>query len=97
MADAAGRPEVELADARAAGNPSPAALRLLFETAPADGTPALRVLKCRGGNPPTQAIPLRDAMAGAPAHDTDVVVSFPSASPACRYTQARWPSPVSTT
>lgn len=43
-------------DTRAAGNPSPAALRLLFERAPHAMT--LRVLKCRGGNPPAQAIAL---------------------------------------
>lgn len=42
-------------DARAADNPSPAALRLLFER---DDAHVLRVLKCRGGNAPAQAIPL---------------------------------------
>lgn len=35
-------------------NPSPAALRLLLETAPT----RIRVLKCRGGLAPAQAIPL---------------------------------------
>lgn len=54
-------------DARAARNPSPAALRLLFEhaqreqtqfeQAPPDSTPAqVRVLKCRGGLAPARAI-----------------------------------------
>ena len=73
-------------DARAAGNPSPAALRLLFETAPASGvrlptgTPRLRILKCRGGNPPAQVILLQDTRTGSPVpHDTDVVVSLPPA------------------
>jgi len=41
-------------DAKAAANPSPAALRIVIDTAPAQ----LRVIKCRGGNPPTQPIPL---------------------------------------
>ena len=74
-------------DAREARNPSPAALRILFETGPADGVPLptgmprLRILKCRGGNPPAQAVTLQGATtAGSPAsHDTDVVVSLPSA------------------
>ena len=39
-------------EARAAGNPSPAALRIAVETSPA----RLRVLKCRGGLAPTQTI-----------------------------------------
>jgi hypothetical protein len=43
-------------DARAAGNPSPAALRLQFEQV--QDAMQLRVLKCRGGNPPSQAIAL---------------------------------------
>jgi hypothetical protein len=37
----------------AAANPSPAALRIAIDTQPAQ----LRVLKCRGGNPPTAPIP----------------------------------------
>jgi len=37
-----------------AHNPSPAALRIAIDTRPAQ----LRVLKCRGGLPPTQPIPL---------------------------------------
>lgn len=41
-------------DAKAAANPSPAALRIVIDTAPAQ----LRVIKCRGGNPPTQPLPL---------------------------------------
>lgn len=43
-----------LRDAKAAANPSPAALRIVIDTAPAQ----LRVIKCRGGNPPTQPLPL---------------------------------------
>jgi hypothetical protein len=39
-------------DVRAAGNPSPAALRIALDAAPAQ----LRVLKCRGGLAPTRAI-----------------------------------------
>jgi hypothetical protein len=45
-----------LRDARAAANPSPAALRLLFERE--DTGMQLRVLKCRGGNAPARAIAL---------------------------------------
>ena len=41
-----------LREARAALNPSPAALRIAIDAAPAQ----LRVLKCRGGNAPTRAI-----------------------------------------
>ena len=46
---------------RAADNPSPAALRVLLERAPFERREActqLRVLKCRGGNAPTQAFAL---------------------------------------
>ena len=40
---------------REAANPSPAALRIAVE----GGTPPrLRVLKCRGGNPPARALPV---------------------------------------
>ena len=39
---------------RAAANPSPAALRIAVEGVP----PQLRVLKCRGGNPPVCALPM---------------------------------------
>ena len=42
-------------DARAAANPSPAALRLQFEPA-GDASMRLRVLKCRGGNAPAGSI-----------------------------------------
>lgn len=45
-----------LRDARHADNPSPAALRLLL------GHGQVRVLKCRGGNPPARSLPL--AVAG---------------------------------
>ncbi|HVR80993.1 MAG TPA: translesion DNA synthesis-associated protein ImuA [Luteimonas sp.] len=45
-------------DARAACNPSPAALRILIESAPAQ----LRVLKCRGGLAPTRPIPFPHAL-----------------------------------
>ena len=38
---------------RAAANPSPAALRIAMEA----GTQQLRVLKCRGGNPPPRPLP----------------------------------------
>lgn len=38
---------------KAATNPSPAALRIAIDATPAQ----LRVLKCRGGNPPTRPIP----------------------------------------
>lgn len=38
---------------KAALNPSPAALRIALDSSPRQ----LRVLKCRGGNPPAQAIP----------------------------------------
>lgn len=38
---------------KAAANPSPAALRIALDTDP----PQLRVLKCRGGNPPSRPIP----------------------------------------
>jgi hypothetical protein len=42
-------------DARAAANPSPAALRIQFEQAP-DASTQLRVLKCRGGLAPARPI-----------------------------------------
>lgn len=42
-----------LRPSRAAANPSPAALRIAIDTDPAQ----LRVLKCRGGNPPPQPLP----------------------------------------
>ena len=46
-------------DLRAAANPSPAALRLAIDTAPGDGTPPqLRVVKCRGGMPPSRRFAL---------------------------------------
>ncbi len=51
-------------DARVACNPSPAALRIAFESRPVDGmSPRLRVLKCRGGLPPTHPITLPAAFA----------------------------------
>ena len=51
-------------DARVACNPSPAALRIAFESRPVDGmSPRLRVLKCRGGLPPTRLITLPAAFA----------------------------------
>ena len=43
-------------DARAAANPSPAALRIRFEQA-SDASTRLHVLKCRGGLAPAQPIP----------------------------------------
>lgn len=39
--------------AKVAANPSPAALRIVIDAEPAQ----LRVIKCRGGNPPVQPIP----------------------------------------
>lgn len=42
---------------KAALNPSPAALRIAIEASPRQ----LRVLKCRGGNPPARAIPFPHA------------------------------------
>lgn len=42
-----------LRPASAASNPSPAALRIAIDADPAQ----LRVLKCRGGNPPPQPLP----------------------------------------
>jgi hypothetical protein len=51
-------------DARAACNPSPAALRIAFEGMSGKGMPwRLRVLKCRGGLPPTRPIVLPAAFA----------------------------------
>jgi len=45
-------------DLRAAANPSPASLRLAIDSAD-DGTPpALRVVKCRGGMPPSRRFAL---------------------------------------
>lgn len=41
-------------DLRAAANPSPAALRIAIEGVP----PQLRVLKCRGANPPARPLPM---------------------------------------
>ena len=82
-------------DARAAANPSPAALRLLFESPPtgvrSPGGASLRILKCRGGTPPAQAIVLQEVpapsrLAGAGAAegarrlaDAGSDVSLPSA------------------
>ncbi|GAB3094421.1 translesion DNA synthesis-associated protein ImuA [Lysobacter terrae] len=43
---------------KAALNPSPAALRIAIEASPRQ----LRVLKCRGGNPPARAIPFPHAV-----------------------------------
>ena len=48
--------------AQAAANPSPAALRIAIDAQPAQ----LRVLKCRGGNPPAQPIPLPAYAPGTP-------------------------------
>ena len=42
-----------LRPSKAAANPSPAALRIAIDADPAQ----LRVLKCRGGNPPPQPLP----------------------------------------
>lgn len=47
---------------KAAANPSPAALRIALDTDPAQ----LRVLKCRGGNPPTRPIPFPATAASHP-------------------------------
>jgi cell division inhibitor SulA len=48
---------------KAAMNPSPAALRIALETSPRQ----LRILKCRGGNPPARAIPFPQPNHPAPA------------------------------
>ena len=52
-----------LRDAREARNPSPAALRVLFERS--DEGVQLRVLKCRGGNPPARAIEMDGVLTGS--------------------------------
>jgi hypothetical protein len=43
-----------LRELRAAANPSPAALRIAIDGAPL----RMRVLKCRGGNPPARSLPV---------------------------------------
>jgi len=53
-----------------AANPSPAALRIAIDAQPAQ----LRVLKCRGGNPPTRPIPF-------PTTTTSAATAFPARSP----------------
>jgi cell division inhibitor SulA len=74
-----------LRDAREARNPSPAALRVLFERS--DEGVQLRVLKCRGGNPPARAIamdaradPGRAALARVTASMPPVVRTRPQAA-----------------
>ena len=54
----------------AARNPSPAALRIAIDAAPSQ----LRVLKCRGGLAPPQAIPLEAEAAAAMAHGPSATV-----------------------
>lgn len=54
-ADTGQTPAFAFRDRRHAGHASPAALRLELEARP---TPQLRVRKCRGGQPPAQAIAL---------------------------------------
>ncbi|NUS39571.1 MAG: translesion DNA synthesis-associated protein ImuA [Lysobacter sp.] len=69
-------------DVRAAANPSPAALRLQFDPA-GEVAMRLRVLKCRGGNAPAQAISLHAqpaASQGALAVEANSVASPVAAS-----------------
>ncbi|QOW25558.1 translesion DNA synthesis-associated protein ImuA [Lysobacter sp. H23M47] len=58
---------------KAAANPSPAALRIAVDADPA----RLRVLKCRGGNPPPQAIPFAADGSRPPSRQGGVVRAFP--------------------
>lgn len=59
---------------KAAANPSPAALRIAIDADPAQ----LRVLKCRGGNPPVRGIPLAAAASINPPGDGGAVIrAFP--------------------
>ena len=66
---------------KAAANPSPAALRIAIDAAPAQ----LRVLKCRGGNPPTRAIPFPSSP--MPPAQPPVITALPARSPA---TTGQW-------
>ena len=74
-------------DARAAVNPSPAALRVQFEHA-GDAPMRLHVLKCRGGHAPAQAIDLHARPAttqGALVADTGAIAAsaaMPTRDPA---------------
>lgn len=69
-------------DARAAANPSPAALRLQFEAA-ADAAMRVRVLKCRGGNAPARALDVDGPPAPSPGACTEAGhVATPPAAPA---------------
>lgn len=58
---------------KAAANPSPAALRIAIDADPA----RLRVLKCRGGNPPPQAIPFAADGSRPPSRQGGVVRVLP--------------------
>jgi hypothetical protein len=57
--------------ASAAVHASPAALRLVLETRP----PRLRVLKCRGGNPPAQPLPWPLPVGGTSLADSHAAVA----------------------
>lgn len=65
-----------LRDARAAANPSPAALRLLFERGEAGMR--LRVLKCRGGNAPARAIALEHPAGQGSTSPVEATAASPS-------------------
>lgn len=73
-----------LRPARAAANPSPAALRIAIDAQPAQ----LRVLKCRGGNPPALPIPLPAQMSNtamvSPPVGPEIHVPRPGRNPAAR-------------
>ncbi len=58
---------------KAAMNPSPAALRIAIDADPAQ----LRVLKCRGGNPPARPIPFDASASKSPSLGGAVVHAFP--------------------
>ncbi len=59
---------------KAAANPSPAALRIAIDPDPAQ----LRVLKCRGGNPPARPIPFTAPGRNPLSEGSAVVQPFPS-------------------
>lgn len=71
---------------KTARNPSPAVLRIAIDAEPAQ----LRILKCRGGNPPVQAIPFAAPNTRPPSDEGAVVHTFPSSrAPKLRALPAR--------
>ena len=60
---------------KTAANPSPAALRIAIDTQPTQ----LRVLKCRGGNPPTRPIPFSTTTTSSAY--SPAATAFPARSP----------------